>query len=72
MDNKKPHFKGSVYAAEDAATGLYLNLDGSEPRLAPFTEATRFPGTAAGRLAACARLAAMAPASPYELVRRDA
>jgi hypothetical protein len=35
-----------VYAAEDAATGLYLNLDGERPQPVEFDEATTFPGTA--------------------------
>lgn len=58
--NTKP-----AYAAEDAATGLYLNLEGTEPRLTPLTEASRFPD----RLSASARLAAAVGAGGYEVVR---
>lgn len=58
-----------VYALEDSATGLYLNLDGEAPRLTPFGEASQFPATHEGRLSA---YTAMHGAGAYELVRRDA
>lgn len=59
-----------VYAAEDAATGLYLNLDGERPQPVEFDEATTFPGTPAGRISAVLRLTAVV--APYDLVRIDA
>jgi len=61
-----------VYAVEDAATGLYLNLDGAEPRAVRLADATRFPGTTEGRLAAIERLCAIERALVAELVRIDA
>ncbi len=61
-----------VYAVEDAASGLYLNLDGDKPRAVRFSEATRFPGTLEGRLEAGARLSTMQIAAPYDVVRIDA
>lgn len=60
-----------VYAAEDIASGLYLNIDGDKPRAVRFTEATRFPGTLEGRLEAGTRLSTLQIAAPYELVRID-
>jgi hypothetical protein len=68
------HKKGidPVYALEDAASGLYLNLDGDTPRAVRFNEATRFPGTLEGRLEAGQRLSTLQIAAPYELVRVDA
>ena len=57
-----------VHAVEDAATGLYFNLDADQPRLAPFAEASHF----ASRLDVCTRLAALAAALPaYDVVRVD-
>lgn len=61
-----------VYAAEDAATGLYLNIDGDKPRAVRFSEATRYPGTIEGRLELGARLSTMQIAAPYDVVRVDA
>ncbi len=63
----KKHFT-PVHAVEDAATGLYLNLDGECPRLAPFDEASHY----ASRVDVCTRIAALsAPLPPYEVVRVD-
>lgn len=57
-----------VHAVEDAATGLYFNLDADQPRLAPFAEASHY----ATRLDVCTRLAALrAPLPPYDVVRVD-
>jgi hypothetical protein len=61
-----------VYAVEDAATGLYLNLDGDKPRAVRFSEATRYPGTIEGRLELGTRLSATQIAAPYDVVRIDA
>jgi hypothetical protein len=55
-----------VYAVEDAATGLYLKLDGEKPEAVEFNEATTFPGTHDGRIDALKR------AGTYEVVRIDA
>lgn len=55
-----------VYVAEDAATGLYLNLDGEKPQAVALVEATTFPATPDGRVAAMKR------AGTYEVVRIDA
>ena len=62
-DNQRS--KTPVYAAEDAATGLYLNVEGTEARLAPLGEASRF----ADRRGATTRLAATVGAGTYEVVR---
>jgi hypothetical protein len=51
---------------EDAATGLYLKLDGEKPEAVEFNEATTFPGTHDGRIDALKR------AGTYEVVRIDA
>jgi hypothetical protein len=61
-----------VYAVEDGATGLYLNLDGDKPQPVEFDEATTFPATLDGRSAAVRRLSLSAIAAPYDLVRIDA
>jgi hypothetical protein len=64
---RKQPFK-PVHAAQEAATGLYLNLDADEPRLAPFAEASHY----ATRLDACTRIAEIrAPLPIYEVVRVD-
>lgn len=65
--------KGSdpVYALEDAATGLYLNIDGEAPRAVGIAEASRFPATTDGLLELCTRIAAIRIAAPYDLVRVD-
>lgn len=55
-----------VYAVEDAATRLYLNLDGEKPEPVEFIEATTFPATSAGRVDALKR------AGAGEVVRVDA
>lgn len=39
-----------LYVAEDATTGLYLNLDGDKPRAVRFSESSRYPATLEGRL----------------------
>jgi hypothetical protein len=68
------HRKGTdpVYAAEDAATGLYLNIDGDKPRAVRFNQATRYPGTTEGRLELGVRLSMLQVAAPYDVVRVDA
>jgi hypothetical protein len=58
----------SVHAVEDAATGLYFNLEADQPRLAPFADASHY----ASRIDVCTRLAQIsAPLPPYEVVRVD-
>lgn len=61
-----------VYAVEDAASGIFLKLDGEKPMLVEFCEATTFPATEAGRIAASIRLAGLQVGAAYEVVRIDA
>jgi hypothetical protein len=65
--NQKPF--QPVHAVEDAATGLYLNLDDADhPHLAPFAGASHY----ATRLDVCTRIAEVrAPLPAYEVVRID-
>lgn len=59
-----------VYALQDSATGLYIKvIDGAEPQLARFDEATQYPATTEGRLSA---YTAVPAGRAVELVRRDA
>jgi hypothetical protein len=57
-----------VHAAQEPESGLYLNLETDEPRLAPFADASHY----ATHLDACTRLAEIrAPLPVYEVVRVD-
>jgi hypothetical protein len=70
---KQHHKRGRdpVYAVEDAATGLYLNIDGDKPRAVRFNQATRAPATPEGRLELGQKLSLAQIAAPYDVVRVD-
>lgn len=70
MQRTKTKVIEPVYALEDGATGLYLNVDAEEPRLVrKLEDATRYPATPEGRLDVCTRASTLTVRAPYEIVR---